>query len=213
MSSEASDLGRLIVVSFDPGVTTGWAWHCASQKSLSTKGTAETLREMRPDVELHTLDPCVQDLELGYDFGQIVGDENDIVDEMLGLVREAWSHWRFDEGSGDVLMIVTEDFVLREMNSSRALLAPVRINAMFGRELRSRGLGLIRQSPSDAKSVCTNERLRSWNVYSSSSGEHARDAQRHGILGMRKWAGTPALRAMVGSGMPRTTSALVQKGI
>lgn len=194
--------GRLIVCAFDPGVTTGWSWHSAAKESLLRKGTALTLREMRPDVELETLDPDVAEMDLGMEKGQITGPEDDQVDQMMVLMRRCWSAYSVDPSAGDSFAVVTEDFILRRPEMDRSLLAPVRLNAKLERDMRGAGLRLWVQSPSDAKNVCTDARLRTWNVYDPGSGAHARDAQRHGILFLRRWASQLGLRKALGSGEP-----------
>lgn len=202
--------GRLVVCSFDPGEDTGWAWHCASKDSLLQKGTKETLREMRPDVELESLPPDVAALDLGMEHGWIgkgMGhSEDDQVDRMVDLARRCSAAYQVDFSKGDSFAIVTEDFILRESTMDRNLLAPVRLNAKLERDLRGIGMRFWLQSPSDAKNVVTDARLRLWNVYDAHSGKHARDAQRHGILFMRRWSSQMMLRKSLGSGAPRLPS-------
>lgn len=85
--------------------------------------------------------------------------------------------------------ILMEDFILRMMTRGRELLAPVRLNAMYDFGLHTHlGVDVThRQQPSEAKSVCTDERLKAWDFYESKGGlEHARDADRHAILFLRK---------------------------
>lgn len=201
--------GRLIVASYDPGVTVGWAWHAASIDSLLRKGTRDILRELRADVELDTLHPEVASLDLGIHYGQFGGSfsSDDLrADRMMDNVRSCWVSFKVDPGGGDVFAVVTERFTLRQMGMDDSLLAPVRLNAKFERDLRGAGMVMHQQTPADAKTVCNDGRLRSWNVFDSKSGVHARDAQRHGILFLRRWASTPALRTSVGTGAPRKES-------
>lgn len=208
-SSSSSGLvasgGRLIVCAFDPGETTGWSWHCAAKESLLRKGTAASLREMRPDVELKTLDASVRDLDLGMERGQFgKGDglsEDGQVDRMMELIRGAWGAYDVEEGL-DTFAVVAEDFILRMLSMDRNLLTPVRLNAKLERDMRGVGFRLHLQSPSDAKQAVTDARLKLWNVYDRGSGVHARDAQRHGILFLRRWSSQPGLRKVVGSGSP-----------
>lgn len=195
--------GRLVICAFDPGCDTGWSWLSVAQDSARTKGTAETLREVRPDVELHTLDPVVADMDLGIEHGQFGRregmDEDQQVDYMIEMIRKCWVH--FGVTGRDQFAVVTERFTLRQMDMDDDLLAPVRLNAMLGREMRRVvRMPLWYQTPSDAKRTCTDARLKNWNVYEASSGKHARDADRHSILFMRRWGSQVGLREAVERG-------------
>ncbi len=83
--------------------------------------------------------------------------------------------------------LVVEDFILRERTKARNLLAPVRLTAAVVQEvLRSdKQIGLTLQSASDAKSVITDDRLRSLGLWQVGQ-VHARDACRHLALFLRK---------------------------
>jgi len=189
--------GRLLVVAFDPGVTSGWSWHCASKEGLLTLGAVTSLRDMRKDVPIIEMSHFGREMDLGYEIGQIeagAGEfaEDSVVDQMMFLIRKAVVAYSFD-GTIDSLAVVTEDFILRNDSRDRSLLAPVRLNAKLERELRGAGLAMFLQSPSDAKNVVTDARLKHWNVYEAGM-QHGRDAQRHGILFLRRWAGQAGLR-------------------
>lgn len=85
--------------------------------------------------------------------------------------------------------VLMEDFILRMYSKSRELLSPVRLNAMldYALETQLRVSVTHRQQPSEAKSVVTDDRLKIWGFYTSEGGqEHARDADRHAILFLRK---------------------------
>lgn len=179
----------LVVVSFDPGVTTGWAVHRLDLASLKSQGFAATIYK---DTS-------------GFSTGQIGGDgsdaaEFDMVSHMIDVVRAGYVLGDYE--NGDLFAIVMEDFVLRRSESSRSLLAPVRVFSRFEDRLHclteTTGLRLpyVKQSPSDAKNVVSDQRLRHWNVYRPGM-EHARDAQRHGILFARKVASMPKLEVML----------------
>lgn len=176
----------LIVVSFDPGVTTGWAVHRLDLKSLVAEGFAATIYK---DTS-------------GFVRGQIGGDGSDLsefrmVDRMMEIVRGAFVLGDYEVG--DLFAIVMEDFVLRRSEASRSLLAPVRVFSRFEDRLHcaveASGVALpyFKQSPSDAKNVVSDLRLRRWGVYEPGM-EHARDAQRHGILFARKVASMPQIQ-------------------
>lgn len=89
--------------------------------------------------------------------------------------------------SWPVAAIVIEDFNLRQMRMDRDLLSPVRITSALGYCLWTTGRDYHVQTPTDAKRTCTDERLKSWQMYDSTGGMvHARDADRHAILFLRK---------------------------
>lgn len=76
--------------------------------------------------------------------------------------------------------VVIEDFILRQRTQDRSLLAPVRVGAMLTDRLYSKGFQgqIVWQSPSDAKSIVTDTRLKSWGLWHIGS-PHIRDAWRH----------------------------------
>jgi hypothetical protein len=201
LSYEENGGRGLVVVSFDPGETTGWAVHRLDLDSLKSSGFAST----------------IYGAASGFCVGQIRGDGTDaaefaMVDVMMDIVRAAYCLG--DYSTGDLFAIVMEDFVLRRSESSRSLLAPVRVFSRFETMLylvgRDSGVCLpyVKQGASDAKTIVTDLRLRRWNVYDSGSGVHARDAQRHGILFARKVASVPKVEAGLRSAVARTLSAV-----
>lgn len=92
--------------------------------------------------------------------------------------------------------VVIEDFALRQLRMDRDLLSPVRVTAAIGYELWKNGRDYHVQTPTDAKRVCTDERLKEWNMYDRTGGlQHARDADRHAILFLRKAKAKASFRA------------------
>lgn len=147
------------IVCIDPGGTTGWAVFSVHPESLVDSGV-----------------PILGNIT-HWSHGQVVGDENSQASELLGLI---------DTWPGCCVLI--EDFILRVSSGDREVLSPVRITAKveFGLFLAG-GIPSFRQMPSEAKSVATDERLRSWGFYQRKGGlEHARDADRHGLTWLRK---------------------------
>lgn len=76
-----------------------------------------------------------------------------------------------------------EDFILRGRSASRDALSPVRVAAMLFAVVGT-GVPWWWVSPSDAKSVVTDERLRAWDAWVV--GKHARDAVRVGLVAHRR---------------------------
>lgn len=153
-----------VVVAFDPGGITGWS-----------------VIKVHPEA-LCTAAPILGNIE-HWAHGQIISPANDTaeqacVDDMVALVAQ-WP--------GCAVLI--EDFILRMLTTGRDLLSPVRLTAMLCYAL-NKELGIEvthRQQPSEAKTVATDERLKNWGLYERDGGlEHARDADRHAILWLRK---------------------------
>lgn len=97
------------------------------------------------------------------------------------LIADVLSNWH-----GAALVI--EDFLLRKKVMDRELLSPVRLTAALELAAEYEGLhmSLHRQTPADKASV-TDARLKEWGLYLRAGGmEHARDADRHSILFLRK---------------------------
>jgi hypothetical protein len=103
--------------------------------------------------------------------------------------------WFAGRSSGpDTADMVIEDFILRTAIKGRELLSPVRIGHKIDYQLW-RGLKLVDgkraqfepywQSPGDAKSVMTDQRLKLMSMYTPGP-DHARDATRHAIMWLRK---------------------------
>jgi hypothetical protein len=110
---------------------------------------------------------------------EIMGDESAQVDEFMRHIMPFGAA----RNAGEV---VIEDFILRERTQSRDLLAPVRLAAKLDDRLyvtNWRG-NLTYQSPSDAKSIITDERLKQWGLYETGS-PHIRDAWRHLVKRLR----------------------------
>jgi hypothetical protein len=146
------------VVAIDPGQTTGWSVMSVHPEALLDSGVSI----------LHNI--------LHWTHGQIVGPEDSQASEVLGIV---------DMFPGACVLI--EDFILRTANAGREVLSPVRITAKIEYGLWLVGGVSYRQMPSEAKSVATDNRLKSWGFYQREGGlEHARDADRHALTWLRK---------------------------
>lgn len=87
-------------------------------------------------------------------------------------------------------VIVIEDFVLRTLQKQKDLLSPVRITAALSYELWRRNRCYFAQNVSDAKSIFTDDRLKTFEVYTEKGAmRHARDADRHLLLFIRRCMG------------------------
>lgn len=180
------------VIALDPGGTTGWSVMQCRPEALSS-----------PEVKI--LDNITHWAE-----GQVASESSDVKVESASpkrwearksIIRMAGPQFAFDASSECAAVhelialidawpgcvVVTEDFILRQMNMARDLLAPVRIMAGLDYLLWKRGMVMYRQQPSEAKGAVTDARLKLWGFYSSSGAQrHARDATRHAITFLRK---------------------------
>lgn len=183
--------GRLVVCAFDPGIRTGWAWYDVDRVDMCSLGTRGGLKGADRDWG-------VFDTSRG---------ERYHVDQMVTLTRACWN-WAGVNPERDTFVVTIEDFILQMMSSDRELLAPVRLTARYLDRMETSGLAIwTRHTASEAKSTVTDQRLKLWNQYESSSGEHARDAMRHAILVLRKYASDLGFRKWAGVGMPHKREA------
>ena len=165
---------RLLVLGYDPGVTTGWAALRLHLPALLDGGFSQLALASGGgrDPEL-----------LAWDTGVFRGGDGAVADQMLGLVRGMWEEGEFGMGpDSDVMGIAQEGFILRMMSSDEDLLSPVRINAIFDYVCRGVPVPRRKQQPSDAKRVVTDQRLRAMNLWRSGMVTHEVDALRHAVL-------------------------------
>ena len=140
------------VLSLDPGGTTGWAVFSVHPDAMSG------------DPEI----PILPNIEL-WRCGEFTGPRNSQIDQIVDLCS-AWPDAR----------LVTEDFVLRQLN---AVLEPVAINAAIDWALRPRYW--VYQMSSLAMSTVTDERQKAWGFWVPGK-EHARDAVKHNITFLKR---------------------------
>lgn len=151
------------VMALDPGGTTGWALLTVPRRNISNRHQGSVL----DDVQLE----C----------GQIFGEEHDAIEEIATLVI----------GHLEAALVI-EDFIVRRMDPSREFLSPVRIMTVIEHDCYRLKRPSWRQSPADAKTVVTDDRLKRWGLWTKGQ-QHARDATRHGILFLRRARSDQAL--------------------
>lgn len=165
----------------DPGGTTGLAVVWFHPKRFM-------------DPENYSLTRCI----VAWDALNLVGPEQDQELRILEFIR--------DVGGEQGLSVGAESFVVRQLNMSNEFLSPVRVKAVISFQLY-RGLkewdGVVRrrrlyeQTPADAKSTVTDQRLRLWNMYKKGP-PHARDATRHALLHLRRVRGRNQFKEVFG---------------
>ncbi len=180
------------VVALDPGGTTGWSVMQVHPDALSspsikilenvTHWAEGQVVSESSDVKVESASPARWEARkniikmAGPQFAFDASSECNAVHELIALI-DAWPG----------CVVVTEDFILRQMNMARDLLAPVRIMAGLDYLLWKRGMVMYRQQPAEAKTTCTDARLKMWGFYTSDGAQrHARDATRHAITFLRK---------------------------
>ena len=184
----AASLKNLTVVGFDPGGTTGWS-------------------VMKVDyAKLMDLKLPVQDAVHAWYHGQVdcgsqsgsAGDSATANDYDLGISETGEAagaaicvniiELQFKVYAGLGTAVVIEDFIPREQNMSRDFLSPVRVTSRIEQKLwELRAVTQWRQQPSEAKTAITDDRLKNWGLYrDGQAARHARDADRHALLFLRK---------------------------
>jgi hypothetical protein len=93
--------------------------------------------------------------------------------------------------------VVIEDFLIRRFDKSRPFLSPVRLTAALDQLMFDRGVWTDRQTPADAMKTCTDDRLKQWDFYVGDGLGHARDADRHMLLFIRRLRSKASLRRKV----------------
>lgn len=168
---------HLVVVWADPGVTTGWCVVRVSIADLMACGQVELAARG----------------QIWWQSGQFRSPTTSVaVDSYLALCRVAWEKAAED----DVVVIGCEGFSLGMLSRDVALLEPVRFLAVFIDRLRESGVEVQVQMPGD-RMVITDARLKLWDMWKPGA-EHARDAQRHALLFLRRFSQQERLRRAVG---------------
>ncbi|AVE00713.1 RuvC-like resolvase [Gordonia phage Buggaboo] len=176
---------KLSIMAFDPGGTTGW--------SIMRLDPAKLLdKTVRPN-----------DVVTGWHHGEIdCGAQSGSAGTSAIAQGGDLGHSETGEAAGVFLcerlirvgagvprtVVVVEDFILRTQSKGRDALSPVRITGGLDQLLwegKNVPYPLTKQQPSEAKSSVTDERLKLWGFYESGS-RHARDADRHALLFLRK---------------------------
>ncbi len=164
------------IAAIDPGLSTGCAWACVGRKELKRLGAHGAL---------------LSAVEAGRWQGEEINGDSDaarVQAILLWLESRHEATYRVTSGyMSAVSHFIVEDFVRREDTTDSSLLAPVRImEKLFEWVLPDDPLmQVLKQQPSQAKSVVTDDRLKSWGLWMRGS-RHVRDANRHIIIALRQ---------------------------
>lgn len=177
---------RTTVIAIDPGGTTGWSLISVHPGALSDRDA--TVLNNVFEHQHGQVDCGSHRGNLGTSLHAGISTDGE-----FGGVYDLAKFLR----SWPMAAIVIEDFQLRQMRKDRDLLSPVRITAAIGYELWKTGRDYHTQQPSDAKNICSDARLKEWQMYDPVGNLiHARDADRHALLFLRKAKASPKLRAL-----------------
>lgn len=176
---EKPNTDMVAVIAIDPGGTTGWSLMVLPPEALSDPDErilANIVQHKHGEVS------SLQGKSGDYEEGESIA-----VDDLWTLI-EAWPE----------AAVVIEDFILNVRRRDRDLLSPVRITSKITFLLWKNRRTWTKQSPSDAKNTCSDERLKKWGMYQRHGGlEHARDADRHALLLLRKAKASARDRARI----------------
>jgi len=185
--------GRLVVVSADPGVTTGWAVMHIPTEPLLAEGLVPNIKRMR--------------LKCGQ-FNMSNTSEN--VDRFLAVGRAVYEEATDDE---DYFVMTSEWFTLRMLSMDPTLLEPVCFNAVLKDRLRGTAQGVEWQHPVEAMTAITDQRLALWGLLDATRHvpDHGRDAVRHALLLARRFVADRRVRLRVGWSPPPPPPSIVPR--
>lgn len=185
-----------VIIGIDPGVTTGISAVVFNSKKVP----------MPNEVEHWGSD------QISYGGS---GNAKDLIEAEGGFAEQKIAHkigemiFALSQYSGSPdknrrVLIVIEDFIIRQQNSTRDFLAPVRITAGIIQEIfYMENAKVVFQTPADAKAICTDDRMDKWGfTIKTTKDRHSRDADRHAILFLRRILEKPHLMK-VWSSSPR----------
>ena len=172
---------RKVVIGIDPGVTTGLSVMIVSDLKHGVEG----VMAWGSDQISYGGSGNVRDL--------YQGDKSFPEQEISLEIGNAILRWaKYNE-----VYVAIEDFIIRQQNSTRDFLAPVRITSGIMQEIYKSGnrINVLFQTPADAKGTCKDERLDAWGFpIKTQKDRHSRDADRHSILLLRKFMADPRVQ-------------------
>lgn len=169
---------RLVVMWFDPGVTTGWAIVRVPVKQLLELGQVGSVAYMQVSTGQYRLDST-----------------SERVDRALDIARSCYSDVAEEE---DVMVVGHEGFTLRMLSADPELLEPVRWLAVwddrFAAPRPEFPLPVERQEPSMMNTI-GDDRLRLWGLWQSGR-EHGRAALKHALVYCRRFQQSKEVRRL-----------------
>ena len=158
---------KIRVVAFDPGGTTGWS-------------IMETTLGALDDNTIP-----VHEILTGWWHGQIVCNDEKIdnyeqvaIDAMAELITA-------QAADADDFAVVMESYQIRSKRTDAETISPIRFIAGVEQYVWDMCRYMAKQGPSEKTGV-TDERLETWELYLRDGQQHARDADRHALLFLKK---------------------------
>ncbi|QNJ55390.1 RuvC-like resolvase [Gordonia phage LittleFella] len=174
--------GAAVIISIDPGGTTGWSMMEVHPEALSDRPEhrnigviGNVLRWQHGQIDCGSKKG---NRGTSLHAGISTAGESAGLGEILGLLR-SWPE----------AAVVVEDFILdpKRFNTGRDLLSPVRLTSGINFDLWLQKRDYFVQSASLAKSTARDEQLKVWGYYTSTGGlQHARDADRHNLTFLKR---------------------------
>lgn len=175
---------HVAIIGVDPGVTTGISVLVIDlNDGLPKPNDADKIRTWTHQIS-YGGSGNIKDVVEGGEW-----EEQEIAEAIGRLIMTVQAQY------GEVYLVI-EDFIIRKFLSTREFLSPVRLTSGILQDIKGRGTlprdRIFFQSPSEAKGVCTDERLDRWGyTIKTQKDRHARDATRHAVLFLRRLSVSP----------------------
>lgn len=157
---------KIRVVAFDPGGTTGWS-------------IMETTLGALDDNTIP-----VHEILTGWWHGQIVCNDEKI-DNYEQVAIDAMAELITAQAAADDFAVVMESYQIRSKRTDAETISPIRFIAGVEQYVWDMCRYMAKQGPSEKTGV-TDERLETWGLYLRDGQQHARDADRHALLFLKK---------------------------
>jgi hypothetical protein len=166
------------VIALDPGETTGWSLISVDPRALSDPAKHKVLSSIYEHQH--------GQVDSYRGTGKIPNEGECLMADDLCQLIAAWPH----------AAVIIEKFTIRINDRSHSFLSPVRLISKIEQHLWENNRTYFSQQPNDAKTTITDVRLKDWGMYEKEGGQgHARDADRHAVLFVRKATQSQQLRA------------------
>lgn len=157
---------KIRVVAFDPGGTTGWSIMETTLGALDDNTVP------------------VHEILTGWWHGQIVCNDEKI-DNYEQVAIDAMAELITAQAAADDFAVVMESYQIRSKRTDAETISPIRFIAGVEQYVWDMCRYMAKQGPSEKTGV-TDERLETWGLYLRDGQQHARDADRHALLFLKK---------------------------